>query len=323
MKMISIVACIGVMAALFSFPVDSFLFGKKQAILVKPESSLNYSGLTNLGNTCYMNSVIQSLFHIKQFRENICQSIFQKGSIGQSLQDLFISMQNIEFQNVDTNPFVIACEVNRNIQEDAQEFMLKLINKLDNCKQQISNETDDNNNNDHNRHHHHRLSLSSLFTGSLQQSIECINVNFTKIRHQKFLDLSLDITSFQTLNETIANYMKRELFTGENQYRTKEYGLQDASKSISISKLPSVLHIHLKRFSYNVETDNMIKGYPTMGHYYCFIRPDAFKEPDVWYKFNDCMVSKTSVEDMQDKAFGGTTFRMFGVGTNQGYGSCN
>jgi uncharacterized UBP type Zn finger protein len=40
---------------------------KREAIIIKAKRSPIALGLSNLGNTCYANSVIQALMHIREF----------------------------------------------------------------------------------------------------------------------------------------------------------------------------------------------------------------------------------------------------------------
>ena len=42
-----------------------------------------------LGNTCYLNSVLQGLFHTKEFRDELLRLTFTEGSPGYWLQDIF------------------------------------------------------------------------------------------------------------------------------------------------------------------------------------------------------------------------------------------
>lgn len=62
--------------------------------------------------------------------------------------------------------------------------------------------------------------------------------------------------------------MAEEKLTGENQFRTDEFGLQDAVKSYKFHTLPKVLSFQLQRVVYDVEKDRNVKltdyfAYPT------------------------------------------------------------
>ena len=100
---------------------------------------------------------------------------------------------------------------------------------------------------------------SSVFRGELNQTISCLNVSFSSIRKQSFLDLSLTASDVDNIEESLYDMLLPEYLTGDNQYRTKEYGLQDAVKTLSITTLPPILNIHLKRFSYNMYSDKQDK----------------------------------------------------------------
>ncbi|KAK8883545.1 hypothetical protein M9Y10_042639 [Tritrichomonas musculus] len=128
-------------------------------------------------------------------------------------------------------------------------------------------------------------------------------------------------------------YIKQEELTGDNQYKTDNFGKQDAIMGTEFLEFPPILHIHLRRFMFDMDSfEGMIKindrfefpetidlteylvqdspqksksniydlygvlvhygGY-SGGHYYAFLRTST--DPQ-WYKFNDSIVSKESVQ---------------------------
>lgn len=118
----------------------------------------------------------------------------------------------------------------------------------------------------------------------------------------------------------------------------------DAHKgsSLLVQGLPPILQLHLKRFNYDWEFDQMSKindrfsfpevldlssicsniekdqedravydlqsvvvhvGQYNAGHYYAYVRPDVRK--DDWYRFNDDIVERVSFKEVTEDAFGG------------------
>lgn len=62
--------------------------------------------------------------------------------------------------------------------------------------------------------------------------------------------------------------MEPELLHGDNQYRTDNFGKQDAAKGIALASSPSVLVIQLRRYEYDFFSGGMTKlfdriSYPT------------------------------------------------------------
>mmetsp|Transcript_1632 Transcript_1632/g.2593 ORF Transcript_1632/g.2593 Transcript_1632/m.2593 type:complete len:156 (+) Transcript_1632:43-510(+) len=94
--------------------------------------TMQAKGLTNLGHTCYLNSVIQTLYMSKSFREGVLNSRFKKKSPGDALQGIFMLLESGEHVIVNPSPLADALGIDRWLQQDAQEFMLRLLGEVDN-----------------------------------------------------------------------------------------------------------------------------------------------------------------------------------------------
>ena len=225
------------------------------------------AGLTNLANTCYMNSVLQSIFHAASYRCEILNTTFSEDSIGEKLNWLFNEM--MDSTCVNPRELARALDLNVGTQEDAQEFLLRLLHETDDSVlpakindietttastatpaegAAVAPATN------------HELP-SYAFRGYTEQTIQCTNVDFSKTRKQKFLDLTVDIVGFQNLKDALLDMFTRpDLLTGPNQYRAAEpYGLQDAEKRLRLVSLPSVLCVTLKRFRYDSDLGTLKK----------------------------------------------------------------
>jgi ubiquitin C-terminal hydrolase len=126
------------------------------------------------------------------------------------------------------------------VQEDAEEFYLRLLSHLD-CSRPV-------------------------VEVRLVQSLRCPAANLSRDRDQRFLDLSLHLPppaegegegGGSSLDSALRLHFAPETLSGDNRYRTPHHGLQDAEKGLSLSRdcpLPPVLAVHLKRFSFDPES---------------------------------------------------------------------
>lgn len=145
--------------------------------------------------------------------------------------------------SVNTLEFARKLNVNVAIQEDAQEFFLKLISALDDSSKtaELQNRP------------------SSCLKGELEHVISCTEIPFVKSRRERFFDVSVDVSDLKNLHESFMKLFEKHELVGPNKYKAGEHGLQNAEMSVRFASLPEVLCVHLKRFSYDMNTDGMTK----------------------------------------------------------------
>ncbi|XP_019434162.1 PREDICTED: ubiquitin carboxyl-terminal hydrolase 12-like isoform X1 [Lupinus angustifolius] len=294
-----------------------------------------YVGLKNQGATCYMNSLLQTLYHIPYFRKAVyhmptTENDMPSGSIPLALQSLFYKLQY-------SDTSVATKELTKSfgwdtydsfMQHDVQELNRVLCEKLeDKMKGTVVEGT-----------------IQKLFEGHHMNYIECINVDYKSTRKESFYDLQLDVKGCRDVYASFDKYVEVERLEGDNKYQAEQYGLQDAKKGVLFIDFPPVLQLQLKRFEYDFMRDTMVKindryEFPLQldldrengkylspdadrtvrnlytlhsvlvhsggvhgGHYYAFIRPTLSEQ---WYKFDDERVTKEDIKRALEEQYGG------------------
>ncbi|KAK9279617.1 hypothetical protein L1049_013296 [Liquidambar formosana] len=296
-----------------------------------------YVGLKNQGATCYMNSLLQTLYHIPYFRKAVyhmptTENDLPSGSIPLALQSLFYKLQYSD-SSVATKELTKSFgwdTYDSFMQHDVQELNRVLCEKLeDKMKGTVVEGT-----------------IQQLFEGHHMNYIECINVDYKSTRKESFYDLQLDVKGCRDVYASFDKYVEVERLEGDNKYHAEQYGLQDARKGVLFIDFPPVLQLQLKRFEYDFMRDTMVKindryEFPLQldldrengkylspeanrnvrnlytlhsvlvhsggvhgGHYYAFIRPTL---SDQWYvyKFDDERVTKEDLKRALEEQYGG------------------
>ncbi|CAH8348830.1 unnamed protein product [Eruca vesicaria subsp. sativa] len=294
-----------------------------------------FVGLKNQGATCYMNSLLETLYHIPYFRKAVyhmptTETDAPTASIPLALQSLFYKLQY-------NDTSVATKELTKSfgwdtydsfMQHDVQELNRVLCEKLeDKMKGTVVEGT-----------------IQKLFEGHQMNYIECINVDYKSTRKESFYDLQLDVKGCKDVYASFDKYVEVERLEGDNKYHAEGHDLQDAKKGVLFIDFPPVLQLQLKRFEYDFMRDAMVKindryefplqldldrengkylspdadksirnlytlhsvlvhsGGVNGGHYYAYIRPTL---SDQWYKFDDERVTKEDVNRALEEQYGG------------------
>eukprot|EP00928_Gymnodinium_smaydae_P024753 TRINITY_DN1993_c1_g7_i1.p1 TRINITY_DN1993_c1_g7~~TRINITY_DN1993_c1_g7_i1.p1 ORF type:complete len:1641 (-),score=350.73 TRINITY_DN1993_c1_g7_i1:284-5206(-) len=245
--------------------------------------AVGYVGLKNHGATCYMNCLLQTLFHIGRFRETVYSidgteprgaSQESMGSQAPALSDeegadagglgderpalpLLVALQNL-FYRLQTSDVPVSCrELMRSfgwdtadafMQHDAQELNRLLCDRLE---EQMKGTAMDG-------------AIKRLFEGEMENYIDCMDVDYRSVRSETFYDLQLNVRNdagedLTTLEASLRNFTSEEILEGDNAYDAGAHGKQRARKGIKFKRFPPVLYIQLKRFMFDAERMDMCK----------------------------------------------------------------
>ncbi|TIB74037.1 cysteine proteinase [Wallemia mellicola] len=213
-----------------------------------------FYGMDNLGNSCYCNSVLQSLYFCRPLRELVLAlpSDVDK-SMYTVLRGLFqdISTQPKRTGVIQTKSFVEKLRQENELfrsttHQDAHEFLNYLLNRVAEDLTRLTKSS-------------HTL-VHSLFEGTLTNETKCMTCENITHRDESFLDLSINVEEDSNVTECLSNFSVREMLCQKNKFFCDSCGgLQEAEKWMRIKKLPNILALHLKRFKYQEDQSRYIK----------------------------------------------------------------
>lgn len=297
-------------------------------------------GLRNQGATCYLNSMLQTLFHLTEFRASVyCihtadDGVEASGTIPLGLQSLFYAMQTSKTAcstTVLTHSFGWS-DTDAYYQHDINEMTTML---LDNLGEKMKATGQDN-------------FVDRLFKGTLQNYLYVPELEYDGSRNEATYDLRLIVKNSGNIYESLDKLVALERLAGSNKYcleKDDKKSYHEAERGLRIVSLPSVLTVNLNRYEFDpvvgdlakvltrweyYEHVNMMKYLPPdtapenaeyqlhsvlvhsgsdwrYGHYYCYIKVDGR-----WVKFNDDSVEYATRQQVFGDNFGGRQLNYWG-----------
>ncbi|KAF9672758.1 hypothetical protein SADUNF_Sadunf11G0077600 [Salix dunnii] len=217
-------------------------------------------GLKNLGNSCYLNSVLQCLtytpplanFCLRLQHSSRCDSvvngdrkkdcpfcILEKRIVRSLSLDLTLD----EPAKIQSCLKIFAEHFRCGRQEDAHEFLRYVIDACHNTclrlkklrRKEIENGG--------------ASVVKEIFGGALQSQVKCLCCNYESNKVDEIMDISLDVLNSYSVSDAMQKFFQPEVLDGNNKYKCENCKkLVAAKKQMSILQAPNVLVIQLKRF---------------------------------------------------------------------------
>jgi ubiquitin C-terminal hydrolase len=192
---------------------------------------MDFHGIINIGNSCYLNSALQLIFNSSDFRNIITNTILQQ------YIDEYDTSQIYNPTNI-KSLVASVCNTFANFnQQDSYEFLVYLLDIVDKT---IKNKE-----------------LYNKFGIETTINIKCKMLKCLKESEHKEIELFLHLPMENDLSEAYRKYKNVEKLENENAYACENCKVKTIARKKSItSKWPDNLIIVLKRFDHLMRKDS-------------------------------------------------------------------
>lgn len=254
------------------------------------------TGLRNLGNTCFMSSILQCLCRNKLLRDYFCKKNYDKdlnevhaptkGRLAIAFAGLMDDVWTRDEGCI--TPSLLKAEVQKyarrfsgSQQQDAQEFLRFFIEGIHDDLNVIKKKPtlsilDDSQLSDEEKSQvywqrylsREKSVIQDIFVGQLKSTLFCTTCQFRSVTYDPFWDLSLPIPRSTRLEDADINhcfqaFTQEEVLDGEEKPTCEKCKKRrKCTKRFLLERFPRILVIHLKRFSgqrYRTKLDTKVK----------------------------------------------------------------
>ncbi|XP_052243350.1 ubiquitin carboxyl-terminal hydrolase 47-like isoform X4 [Dreissena polymorpha] len=221
------------------------------------KSDTGYVGLVNQAMTCYLNSLLQTLFMTPEFRNAIYKFHFKSDTgvknIPYQLQRLFLLLQTSKKRAVETMDLTKSFGWDNSEvwqQHDVQELCRVMFEALEVSWKGTDQEH----------------LINQLYQGRLKDYVKCLECSNEKAREDMYLDIPLVIRPFgstvtyKSIQESLNAFVQPETLDGRDQYFCEKCNKKcDAHKGLKFISFPYLLTLQMKRFDFDYSTMHRIK----------------------------------------------------------------
>jgi ubiquitin C-terminal hydrolase len=217
-----------------------------------------FIGLQNYGATCYINSLLQQLYMIPEFRSGILSiPILENKELFSDLENNPVYQLQLVFANLSYSikqyhtplHFIQSIKyfnnqsINVSQQQDCEEFLNILVDRLETVLKIISKDD----------------ILDNSIRGRLSSEVISLDKEYPYYSEQETpcLNISIEIKNKRTIEDALDQYVKGEIIEG--------YDCEKHNKKINIikrnciKKLSKNVIIHIKRFEFDYNTFEKVK----------------------------------------------------------------